>query len=302
LVIGLCACAEEPTEPTPDIAGAFLLDAPWQYQSTTLLTTGEETVPLPTDRRLTSSSAQTNTTTTGDALYGSLFMFGADGRLLVKTSNAEDYQDFGARYTVVDTSILRAKHGQGLWFAWEYHYDRASRVLLLNPEPEAADAVVGLVSDALTNVLVTGALDSAAAGLADTLAADPRVKAGISDLLGSAVNGSLPDVPSDDPEAGARWLLGILAPSGILDSKLTNDTLVQRLEPVFTDLSTVAHDKLTDHLVAALLDADVIDSTLSSDRAERVLRFVLYRAAVTTPQNLATIERIEMELDRGTSF
>jgi hypothetical protein len=298
LLLPLFGCQKEPDPPPPETTGGFLFDSPWQYQSTEFVTTGAESVPFPTDRALLASISYPNgdAPPTGDALYGSLILFGADRRVLMQPPGIDDYADFGTRFSIVDASNLRLKIDTGLWFSWSYHDDRASGVLLLDPEPNAGGAAVDFMSDALNRVLVSGAPDSAASKLTDALFADPRVNAAVADLLWSGING---DASAPDPAAGASFIIDVVTPSGILDSKLDRDTLVARIVPVVSDLLRLERDKLTDALVSGLLDANVIDSAVAQDRVENVVRFALYRRVLSSPQNLAAIDNVELELDRA---
>lgn len=287
------ACAEETHAPVPDTAGSFLLDNPWQYESTTLVTNGNEAVPFPTDRAFLATVRYPDAAAapTSDALDGSLVRFGADGRLLIEPPSFTEYQDLGSRYSVVDSSVLRLKLDQDVFFAWGYHYDRPSGTLLLDPEPDASQAMLAFVCDVLTTVLVDGALDGAAAAVTDALSADPRVTRAISSELAA--------LATLEHQVAAEWLLDVLSPNGILDPSLAGDVLVERLRPVVQALASVEPDALTDTLVAALLDANVLAPDLSSERAEKVIRFVLYRKALLATQNLASVERIELELKRA---
>jgi hypothetical protein len=58
----------------------------------------------------------------------------------------------------------------------------------------------------------------------------------------------------------------------------------------------VARGRLTNRVVSDLLDSEVLDATLTLERAERVLRFALYRQVLTTAPNLRAVERLELEL------
>jgi len=287
------ACAEETHAPVPDAAGSFLLDNPWQYESTTLVTNGNEAVPFPTDPAFLATIRYPDAAAapTSDALDGSLVRFGADGRLLIEPPSFTEYQDLGSRYSVVDSSVLRLKLDQDVFFAWGYHYDRPSGTLLLDPEPEAGQAVLAFVCDVLTTVLVDGALDSSAAAVADALSADARVT--------QASSSELAALPTLDARVASEWLLDVLSPSGILDPSLAGDVIVDRLRPVVKALASAEPDALDDTLVAALLDANVLAPALSSERAEKVIRFVLYRKVLLATQNLASVERIELELKRA---
>lgn len=293
--MALGACAEETHPPVPDAPGSFLLDTPWQYESTTVATNGDESVPFPTDRAFlaTVHYPASGEPATGDALDGSLVRFGADSRILVEPPSLTEYRDLGSRYSVVDSSALRVKVDHDGFFSWGYHYDRPSGTLLLNPEPDASQAVLAFVCDVLTTVLVDGALDSAAAAVADALSTDPRVA--------SASSSELAALTALDPAVAAEWLLDVLSPGGILDPNVAGDVLAARLGPVVQALASVERDALTDTLVSALLDANVVAPTLSSERAEKALRFVLYRKVLLTTRNLAAVERIELELERGGS-
>jgi hypothetical protein len=293
LATALGACAEQTQPPVPDAPGAFLLDTPWQYESTTVATNGDESVPLPTDHAFlaTVHYPAAGKPATGDALEGSLVRFGADSRLLVEPPSFTEYRDLGSRYSVVDSSALRVKLEQDGFFSWGYHYDRPSGTLLLNPEPAAGQAVLAFACDVLTTVLVDGALDSAAAAVAEALSADPRVT--------SASSTELAALAALDPAVAAEWLLDVLSPGGILDPNLAGDVLAERLRPVVQALASVERDALTDTFVSALLDANVVAPALSSERADKALRFVLYRKVLLTTRNLAAVERIELELEQA---
>jgi hypothetical protein len=292
LATALGACAEETHPPVPDAPGAFLLDTPWQYESTTVATNGDESVPFPTDRSFLAvvHYPGTDAPAAPEALDGALVRFGADGRLLIQPPSATEYRDLGSRYSVADASALRVKLGTDGFFAWAYDYDRPSGTLLLDPERDAGQAVLTFVCDVLTTVLVDGALDGAAAAVAEALSADPRVM--------SASSSALAALATLDSEVAAEWLLAVLSPQGVLDPTVAGDVLAERLLPVVKALASVERDALTDTLVSALLDANVLAPTLSSERAEKVIRFVLYRKVLVTTQNLATIERIELEFER----
>ena len=291
LAVALGGCAEETHPPVPDAPGSFLLDTPWQYESTTVATNGDEAVPFPTDQAFlaTVHYPAVGEPATGDALDGSLVRFGADSRILVEPPSFTEYRDLGSRYSVVDSSAVRVKLDTDGFFSWAYYYDRPSGTLLLDPEPDAGRAVLSFVCDVLTTVLVDGALDGAAAAVAEALSADPRVM--------SASSSALAALATLDSEVAAEWLLAVLSPQGILDRTVAGDVLAERLRPVVKALASVERDALTDTLVSALLDAGVLAPTLSSERAEKVIRFVLYRKVLVTTQNLATIERIELELE-----
>ena len=293
VVAAIIGCAEETPAPSPDAAGSFLLDTPWRYESTVLVTNGDETVPFLTDPALlaATSAPDAGAPATADALDGSQVRFGADSRMLVQPPSFTDDVDFGARYAVAEASLLRGKLGQDIWFPWGYFRDRASGTLLLDPEPDAAQAVLGFISDVLTKSLVAGALDGAAVTVTDALSDDARVKA--------AVAAELAAVADDEPDVAVTWLHALLSPSGILDPSLAANTLTERLLPVVQALSGVAQAALADTLVSSILDANVVDPALTPDRVEKVIRFVLYREVLLTARNLAAVERVELELEQA---
>lgn len=292
LVSALSACAEETHPPVPDAPGSFLLDNPWQYEGTTLVTSGDESVPFPTDRGLLAAVHYPDGSAPplGNALDGTSLRFGAGGRLLVAPPSSTDYADIGARYSVTNATDLRVKLAEDVWFSWGYHYDPPSGTLLLDPETPASGAVVGFVCDMLTQSLVTGALDGDAAAIADALSGDPRVE--------TAVASELTALAALDPAVAAEELLELLAASHLLDPNLTGDVIAERLGTVVHALDGVEANALADALVSALLDANVLDPAISSERAEKAIRFALYRQVVTTQQNLAAVERLELELAR----
>ena len=280
LASGLCGCSDESSPPAPEAAGTFLLDHTWHYQATTLLTTGAESVPFPSP----------------DVLEGSLARFGADRRVLVEPAGTREFADFGARYSVMDESVLRLKLATGLWFPYEYHFDRASGVLLLNPEPVAGGVVVGFVSDVVTAILAKGEADGPAAAFADALYRDGRVAGAVEDFLWNTVHGARSGASPAEPDVAAGELYAVLAPSGVFEPTLDEDTVVAKLVPMVEHLVPLERGKLANRLVSDLLDSDVLDGTWMLEPAERVLRFALYREVLTTAPNLAAVERLEIEL------
>jgi hypothetical protein len=296
LLLGLAACAEETPEPVPAAAGTFLLDHQWEYRTTQLVPNTDEALPFPTDPHIQGrlSYPAGDAPPTGDALYGSLLNFGADGRVLMQPPGFTELQDWGSRYSVVDGRVLRLKLGTSSWFPYEYHYGSASGTLLLNPETEAADAVVQLLNDLLTKVLLAGELESPASKLADALFGDARVSAAVALLLPS-----LETLADSDPEAAARWLFELLAPSEIFEPGLGETDTVEGLVPVLEDLFPVEPAAFDERLIEGVLDAGVTDPALADERIERVIRFALYRRVLETRQNLETLEHIELELERA---
>jgi hypothetical protein len=277
--LGLWGCSDENSPPVPEAPGTFLLDHTWEYQATGLLTTGAESVPFPAP----------------DVLAGSLVRFGADRRVLVEPAGTDEFEDLGARYTVIDERVVRLELVRSLWFPYEYHFDGASGVLLLDPEPLASEAVLGLVGDVVTKILARGELDGVAATFADGLYRDERVAVAVEDFLWNAVHGqALASPPA--AEAVAESLQAVLAPSGVFEPGLDEDTIVAELERLVERLAPLERGKLTNRLVSDLLDTELLDATLTLERAERVIRFALYRQVLTTLANLSAVERIEIEL------
>ena len=279
LVLGLAGCSDENSPPVPEEPGTFLLDHTWQVRTTTLLTTGSEGVPFPAP----------------DVLDGSLARFGADRRVLVEPPGFEEFQDLGARYSVMDASVVRLQLGRGLWFPYEYHFDRASGVLLLNPETLAGDSVVGFVRDVVSQILARGDDDGAAAAFTDGLYRDASVASAVENFLSTTVHGDAGTGPA--PEKAAATLYGALAPSGVFEPTLDEDSVVEALAPMATELASLESGKLTNRLVDDLLDSDVLDATLMLDRAEQLIRYALYQRVLATTANLAAVERIEIELE-----
>jgi hypothetical protein len=296
LLLGLVACAEETPQPVPATAGTFLLDHQWAYRTTQLVPNTDEALPFPTDPRVQGrlSYPAGDAPPTGDALYGSLLNFGADGRVLMQPPGFTEFHDWGSRYSIVDGRVVRLKLGTSSWFPYEYHYGSASGTLLLNPEAEASEAVVKLVNDLLTKVLVAGELESAASKLADALFGDARVAAAVAQQLPA-----IETLADSDPQAAGRWLFELLAPSEIFEPGLGQAETVEGLVPVMEDLFPVEPAAFDEGLIDGVLDAGVTDPALADERIERVIRFALYRHVLETRQNLRTLEHVEIELERA---
>jgi hypothetical protein len=278
--LGLPGCSDENSPPVPEAPGTFLLDHTWDYTATELVTDGAESVPFPSS----------------DVLAGSRVRFGADGRVLVLPPGFDEVQDFGARYTVTSDRVLRLQLARSLWFPYEYHFDGASGVLLLNPEPVAADVVIGFVSDVLTATVARGDVDARAATFSDELYRDARVSGAVEDFLGELVHGPASSAQAPEPESVAASLYAVLAPSGVFEPGVDEDAVLAELTPRVDAWRAATRGRLTNRVVSDLLDSDVLDATLTLERAERVLRFTLYRQVLTTAPNLRAVERLELDL------
>jgi len=279
LALGLVGCSDENSPPVPEAPGTFLLDHTWQLGTTTLFTTGSESVPFPAP----------------GVLAGSLARFGADGRVLVEPPGFDDFQDLGARYSVMDEWVVRLELDGGLWFPYEYHFDRASGVLLLNPEPLAADAVTGFTAAVVSRILAKGEPDGPAAAFTDGLYRDARVAGAVEDFLWTTVHGDA-GAQAPETEAAASSLYDVLAPSGVFEPTLDADDVATELEPIAERLVPLERGKLTNRLVSELLDSEALDATLTLERAEQMIRYALYEKVLATRENLGAVERIELEL------
>jgi hypothetical protein len=278
--LGLSGCSDENSPPRPEAPGTFLLDHTWEYTATELVTDGTESVPFPSP----------------DVLAGSRVRFGADARVLVEPPGFDEVQDFGARYSVASDRVLRLQLARSLWFPYEYHFDGASGVLLLDPEPAAADVVIGFVSDVLTAIVARGDVDARAATFSDELYRDARVAGAVEDFLGELVHGPSASAQTPEPASVAASLYAVLAPSGVFEPDLDEDAILAELTSRADAWRAVTRGRLTNRMVSDLLDSEVLDATLSLERAERVLRFALYREVLTTAANLRAVERLELDL------
>ena len=279
LLFYVSACSDENAGPVPEAPGTFLLDHTWQYRTTTLLTTRDESVPFPAP----------------DVLDGSFARFGADGRVLVKPSGFDEFLDLGARYLVTDSSVVRLKLDRGVWFPFEYQFAAASGVLLLNPEPRASDAVTGFVRDVISAILAREETDGPAAAFTDGLYRDARVAQSVEDFLWTSVHGS-DEAPAPTADATAGTLYASLAPSGVFEPGLAEDAVLDELSLTVEHLEPLERGKLTNRLVSDLLDSEALDATLMAEAAERLIRYALYQQVLAAPTNLAAVERIELEL------
>lgn len=288
LLVGLIGCGDEDDEPVPDTPGAFLLDQDWVYQATRI--DHVAALPLPTDPELLGQVDDPERPPGGDALYGTLARFGADGRLLIRLPGAEDVEDFGARYSVVDDRSAQLQLHYGAWYGYAYHLDRGSGALLLDAEAwgvtSAGLRLVQFVDDLLMRSLIAGASDSAPLKLAEILSRDPRVQAAIEQLLFDWAH-------AGDQFSPAMLVVSSSAAKLILDPD--HPELVNELVGVMRDLESLERSELVEHFVEAVSDSGIVDARIAPERVETVLRFLLY-VHVLELEVVGAVERAEIQL------
>ena len=288
LIAGLSGCGDENDEPVPDAPGAFLLDQDWAYQATRI--DHVAALPLPTDSEVLRQIDDPELPPGADALHGTLARFGADGRLLIRLPEAEDVEDFGARYAVVDVRVAELQLHYDAWYGYEYHFDRGSGALLFDSEAWGATSaglrLLQFVDDLLTRTLIAGALDSAAMKLAKILEQDPRVRAAVEQLLFDWAH-------AGDPYSLAAVLVSSSGMKLVLDPE--HPEIVLELVGVMRDLESVERSDLVQHFVDEVSESGVVDARIAPERVETLLRFLLY-VHVMEREVVGSVERAEIQL------
>jgi hypothetical protein len=294
---------EEVMEPTEVKEPAALFwDHLWAFRGSYAKLKDGTTLPYPTDLSLLERIryGQDGGPPAGDVLEGAEVTFEIDGRLLVKPAGAEAAEYFGTDYRVVDGVQLRASVRKSIWFPYTYHFDDASRTLLVQPEENAGGALMDLVLEIVQRTLFSGALDSAAARITTFLFDDPRVGAAIDAFVYELVNGLVQNVPVQDPTDVTAWIIGLLRETGVVSPETPDRALEAVIGPIVEEILPLDREGIARALVERLLESELVTMVITPDRVDRVLTFALYRRVLETGQHLANIERLDIVFERAT--
>lgn len=299
-VCGLVACEDDvdTKDVPPDPAGLFW-DNEWAFEGAYVKTNGDETLPLPTDLPLLERIryGEGGAPPTSDVMEGAKVVFEIDGRVLVQVAGAEAPEYFWTDYKVLDEQSLRASIRKSIWFPYDYTFDEPSETLLIQPDPSAGSAVMGLLLDIIEKTLFSGALDSAAAKITEFLFEDPRVSEAIDTFLYDLIHGAIADIPVQEPADVVSWLIELLKQSGVVGPTVPDSVLEAVLTPIVEELLPLDREGISQALVDKILDSDLV-TAITPDRVERVLTFVFYRRVLERGQTLDSIEQLDIVLER----
>ena len=198
------------------------------------------------------------------------------------------------------------------FFSYEAIEGATTQALLRLQEVEPADAgeILGAWLVALVDANADAIVDSLSARLEvliENLDAD-EASAIIAGVLHTKVTERLDEaslyaalfpliekLTQIDPDAGAAFLVKLMQDANIIGSSIIEDKLTEAILAILEELLPLDKDALAERLVTLIVESSFV-AEIKPERVENILKFLLYRRVLERGQNLAAIDRLEIEL------
>ena len=181
-----------------------------------------------------------------------------------------------------------------VWFLHDYKFDATSDTLLIESEHAGGVASTAFVFDVIERTLFSGSLDSAASRIDTLLFEDPRVQSADDAFLFAFLHGEIPSIPVSDEADATRWMIGVLRQTGVAGTEQSNEELEGAVAPIVTEALGLDSVGLAGTVLERLLASGAVTEVIPAERAERVLRFALYRRMLEANPELASVGRVDI--------